>query len=149
MSASLQVNSMPQTVTVHLPHREKITLQVDAQGNVQWQVMATESTWQLLRQFKSRYGSVFDWPEPQGHSVSELLLKVLLRKLRGQWDPPYGEDELCHCRMVPTERVVEAVICGAHSTDQVSRWTQASTACGTCRPDSLAMIDYILNLKQS
>ena len=81
---------------------------------------------------------------PTGRSVGELMYKQLLLRARGEWDYPYKEAELCHCRAVPTEVVDAAILVGAHTANQVSRDTSASTACGTCRPDVEAILKFIL-----
>jgi bacterioferritin-associated ferredoxin len=99
----------------------------------------------LVRQFQVQFGKdPKTWPLPQGHSHSELLLKEVLMKAKGQWDYPYKHEELCHCRSVPTERVDQAIIAGAHQSEVVSRQTSASTACGTCRPEVQKIIDFRL-----
>lgn len=84
------------------------------------------------------------WPLPIGTSHSDLLLREFIKKALGNWILPYAHEEICHCRKVNTEVVEQAIKAGAHSTEVVSRWTSASTACGTCRPDVQKMIDYFL-----
>lgn len=84
------------------------------------------------------------WNLPQGNGHSELLLRELILKIQGQWKYPYEQQELCHCRAIPTENVDQAILCGAHTTEAVSTITTASTACGTCRPDVLAILQYRL-----
>lgn len=90
-------------------------------------------------------GSPSGWPLPQGTSTADLVLREAVLRFRGQWSLPYDEIELCHCRAVSREGVENAIRCGAHTTEMVSRWTAASTACGTCRPDSQSLIDYYLS----
>lgn len=94
-------------------------------------------------------GTLAQIPLPSGHSGPELMLKELLLKARGEWTYPYGEEELCHCRAVPTQVVDQAVFHGAHTPELVSRWTSASTACGTCRKDVVAILGCRLGTKQS
>lgn len=81
---------------------------------------------------------------PKGTSHQELLLKELLLRAKGEWVLPYDDDELCHCRAIPTRNVCEAIITGCHTPADVSRETSASTACGTCRPDVESLIKYYL-----
>ena len=81
-------------------------------------------------------------PEGSGHAV--LLLREVLLKAQGRWSFPYQEEELCHCRAVPTKKVDEAIVSGCHTPEDVSRATRASTSCGTCRPDVNAIINYRL-----
>jgi bacterioferritin-associated ferredoxin len=84
------------------------------------------------------------WKLPEGNSHTDILLRELILKLRGEWLLPYPHEELCHCRTVPTRIVDQAIIAGAHTPEAVSRQTSASTACGTCRPDVEKMIAYRL-----
>ncbi len=75
-----------------------------------------------------------NWPLPLGTSHSALLLKEFILKCQGKWQEVYTEQELCHCRMVQAQTVEQAILCGAHTSEAVSRWTSAGTACGTCKP---------------
>jgi len=82
------------------------------------------------------------------HELRELILVFKSShgvEQRGEWNPPYTHEEICHCRAVPTREVEKAIIMGAHTPQKVSRWTSASTACGTCRPDVEKMISYFLS----
>lgn len=99
----------------------------------------------LVRRFQVQFGrNPESWPLPTGTNHSELLLKEVLLKMKGQWVYPYQHVELCHCRSVMTEVVDQAIIAGAHQCEVVSRQTSASTACGTCRPDVQKIIDFRL-----
>ncbi len=99
----------------------------------------------LVRKFQVQFGKDPNvWPLPEGVSHSELLLKEVLLKMRGQWDFPVLEAELCHCRSVLTETVDQAIVAGAHSCPVVIRRTSASSSCGTCRPDVQKLIDFRL-----
>lgn len=95
----------------------------------------------LLSQWRPRLiGSLKGLVLPQGASGPELMLRELLLKARGEWVVPYSDDELCHCRSIPTKVVHQAIIAGAHRPEEVSRWTSASTACGTCRKDVVSLL---------
>lgn len=84
---------------------------------------------------KKQYGlDPKNWIAPKDNSHSSLVLKEFILKYKGQWKNVYEHEELCHCRFVSTQIVEQAILAGAHTTDQVSRWTSASTACGTCKP---------------
>lgn len=89
-------------------------------------------------------GSLSLLPLPEGHSSAALCLREVILKAKGEWDFPYKEQELCHCRAVPTEVVDQAICAGAHTPQKVSAETSASTACGTCRPDVEAILAYRL-----
>ena len=102
---------------------------------------------ELISRMKNQFGLVVEsWPVPERpQSHSEVLLKELILKASGQWKPPFEAEEICHCRAIPRDKVIEAIKAGAHSTDLVSRWTSASTACGTCRPDVENLIKYLVS----
>lgn len=100
----------------------------------------------LMQSMRKNFGiDLSQWPVPNGPSHSEILLRELVLRLRGEWQYPYQEAEVCHCRNVTCHTIDQAIIAGAHSGEIVSRQTSASTACGTCRPEVQKMIDYRLN----
>jgi len=100
---------------------------------------------QLMTSMRKEHGQdIRQWPAPSGADHAEILLRELILKLHNEWQFPYKEAEVCHCRNVSCRTVDQAIIAGAHTTSIVSRQTSASTACGTCRPDVQAMIDYRL-----
>lgn len=81
---------------------------------------------------------------PRGSGHAAMLMRELLLKARGEWNYPYGEEELCHCRSIPTAKVDQAIVGGCHTVSAVSRQTSAGTACGTCRPDIETILAYRL-----
>lgn len=84
------------------------------------------------------------WALPEGDDHVSLLVRELILKARGEWKFPYKDDELCHCRSIPTKIVDQAIVAGAHTPEAVTRQTSASSACGTCRPDVQNIINYRL-----
>ena len=100
----------------------------------------------LMQSMRKNFGvDLKQWPVPNGTSHSEVLLRELILRLRGEWNYPYKEEEVCHCRSIACRTIDQAIVAGAHTTDIVSRQTSASTACGTCRPEVQKMIDYRLS----
>ena len=100
----------------------------------------------LADQWRAHFkGSVENIPLPEGQSPAVLLVRELILKAQGKWTYPFAEAELCHCRAIPTERVDQAIVYGAHRPEVVSRRTSASTACGTCRPDVQSIVNFRLN----
>lgn len=98
-----------------------------------------------LTQWRPRLtGSLQALELPTGNSSPEILLREALLKAKGGWKAAYEEEELCHCRAIPTKVVHQAIVSGAHSPEIVSRWTSASTGCGTCRRDVVAMLEQML-----
>jgi bacterioferritin-associated ferredoxin len=82
------------------------------------------------------------WPPLDKFSSSDdLILNEFILKCRGEFKLNYAEIELCHCRMVPAERVYNAIKQGARTVDDICRTTLAGTGCGSCRPDSQILLD--------
>lgn len=82
--------------------------------------------------------------EIKGTTHSQMLLRELILKLKSQWNPPYKEEELCHCRQISTQKVDQSILRGCHSVSQISEKTSAGTSCGTCRPDIEKLLNYRL-----
>jgi len=82
------------------------------------------------------------WTAPQGSSHVAVLLRELVDRIQGRFALPVQAEEICHCRMVKTEVVDHAIVAGAETVEQVRRWTSASSACGTCRPDIEKLLQY-------
>ena len=77
-----------------------------------------------------------------GTGHADLMVAEIFARLQNRFELPYKEDELCHCRKVPTARVDQAIVLGAHTPEKVRAWTSASSGCGTCRPDVEKLIEY-------
>jgi bacterioferritin-associated ferredoxin len=88
--------------------------------------------------------SAFDLQVSAGADHSSILIRELVLRLRGSFELPYSEEELCHCRGVPTEVVDRASIGGCHNVQSVARMTSAGTSCGTCKPDTESLIAFRL-----
>lgn len=106
------------------------------------EAIACESTLQLLREYRRTQQPPQKWSLPQGNSHSELLLKELILKARGEWNFPYSHVEICHCRAIATEKVDQAILCGARDIPTIRKLTSASTACGTCQQDIEGIIRF-------
>lgn len=131
-------------VVVELPGQDRIEGEKEAGGNWRIRALGCVAFLEQIRALAKTNSNPEQWPVPQAHDHASLLLREFILRVRGEWDFPYKDAETCHCRMVPTAVVDQAIINGAHSTRRVSRETSASTACGTCRPDVQKMIDYRL-----
>ncbi len=79
-----------------------------------------------------------------GNDHVSILLRELVLKVQNQFQLPYQEQELCHCRAISTEFVDRAVVGGCHTTVAVARSTSAGTSCGTCKTDTEKLIQYRL-----
>ena len=71
-----------------------------------------------------------------------LILIRFARMASNQWNSPYSHDEICHCRMVPTEKVIAAIEQNCVNVQAIARTTLAGTGCGTCRTDSDKILQY-------
>jgi bacterioferritin-associated ferredoxin len=99
-------------------------------------VIACHKVFEFLENEKSKHGEDPQlWPLPQGQDHASLLVKELILKLNGNWQHVYTHEEVCHCRNVTLEAIEQALFLGAHTPEMISKWTSASTACGTCRSD--------------
>ena len=101
-------------------------------------MMELVRTWRQLLS-----GSIAQISMPTENDHASILFRELLLRAQDNWHFPYEDVELCHCRAVPTQKVDDAIIAGAHTTLSVSRQTSASTSCGACRPD----VEKILNFR--
>jgi NAD(P)H-nitrite reductase large subunit len=140
------------TQAVSLQGRDEITLDLDV---VDGEIASARLTGRgcpemltLMQAWRPKLkGALAGLEIPQGNSHSEILLREAVLKARGEWDFPYKEDELCHCRAVATAKVDAAIIGGCRTVRAIARETSAGTSCGSCRPDTEAIINYRLNRK--
>lgn len=127
-------------VEVNWPGREmvRLVLQVDSSGNIIEKKLTgiggPDFLSLLVRVRETLKGPLKLVIPPSGNSPAEICLREVILKAKGEWDYPYKEAELCHCRVVATSIVDQAICLGAHTARKVSELTSASTACGTCRP---------------
>lgn len=99
----------------------------------------------LLSEWRGKFtGDLQAIELPQGVGHAAMLLRELILKSQGRWQYPYQDEELCHCRAVPTAKVDRAILNGCHTVSSISRQTSAGTSCGTCRPDIEAVLNYRL-----
>ena len=80
-----------------------------------------------------------------GLEHQDLLIKELLLRALGRWQPVYDKAQLCHCRVVSTEMVIGAIYSGAHNVEEIGRRCSAGTSCGTCQPHSQALLEQLLS----
>lgn len=132
------------------PGREEIHLRltVDDQGSITQAQLTGIGSSALLKHLlsyrKELKGALRDLPIPRGDGPETMALREVVLRAKGEWQPPYTDEELCHCRVVATQKVDLAICMGAHTVRRVQELTSASTACGTCRPDVEAMIKFRL-----
>ncbi len=121
-------------LVVELQGRDR--LEVTSLDPFKMQVIGCESLHQKLNLMKQSQGSdVSKWTLQTDQNHVSLLINELILKLQNKWNHPYPHEEVCHCRTVSLETVEQAIMNGAQTPEMVSKWTMASTACGTCRID--------------
>lgn len=118
----------------------------EEQGRVKWQVKVCGPVLRLLHDAVAKQGrDPRQWKQfPLGNHHEAILVRKLMLQATGLWHSPNRHDEICHCRQVSYAKIEDAVIAGAHTPALVTLWTSASSACGSCRPDVQAVIDYLL-----
>ena len=133
-------------IVVELENRDRVEIQSDDKGVVS--IIKASGCLDLLNKVKMIKGllpvsadKLFVYSD---HDHSSLILNEIFLKALGKWNPPYKEAELCHCRAIPLQKVEAAIVSGFHTVEEIAKQTSAGTACGTCRPNSQACIDYRL-----
>lgn len=132
---------------------DKINVEIEGQDQLSWteslpthfQHRCCYALTTLIQEYQKRHGALpTQWPVPEGNTHSEILLRLFIKKLQGNYSPPYEHDEVCHCRSVSTKVIEKAIVNGAHNLETIAAWTTAGTACGTCRVDSQKILDSLL-----
>lgn len=83
-----------------------------------------------------------NWPVSiAAKSEEDLLINEFIHKCHMKFKMTYEHVELCHCRMVPTERVFEAIKQGCRQIEDIGRATLAGTGCGSCKADITALLE--------
>lgn len=134
-------------MSLGLQGRDQIVVSRGSEGEVQSVVIKScLSLTKMMNHLKASHGlQIQNWPLPEGHDHSSMLVRELILKLQNQWQLPYTHDEVCHCRSVNTSVVDQAIVAGAHSVEEIQRETMACTSCGTCRPDVENLLNYRLS----
>jgi bacterioferritin-associated ferredoxin len=117
-------------------------------GSVQWELKACSGLTKLIHSMVAQYGrdpslwSIESLPQASVDHVIMIIRRLIL-EAQGKWVEPYLHEELCHCRRIAYKDVVAAIYSGAQSCDQVAHRTQAGSACGACRVDTLRIINVM------
>ncbi len=118
-------------IEVSIPFQASITFE-----NENIHVVGPKSLLLKVRNFTIKFGkNPLTWPKIEGQKdQDEILIGEFIDQLNSR---PfiYNHEELCHCRMIKTETVKNAIKAGCHSVSDVSRTTLAGTGCGSCRKD--------------
>jgi bacterioferritin-associated ferredoxin len=135
------------TARAELKNREWVEFDIQLQGDVVSRIEyhacgcqnLLEAAEKASKTLRSKKLSQLSWP---GNTHWDLLVSEAMDRLKGKFEIPYKEEELCHCRKIPTTIVDEAIVLGAQTPEKVTKWTTASSGCGTCRPNVQKIIDY-------
>lgn len=104
--------------------------------NDQLEAVGAKSLLLKVRELKVKHGqNPKEWPRLTNvENQDDILINEFIEKAN---ERPfiYNHEELCHCRMVPTETVKNAIKAGCRTQPDVSRATMAGTGCGACRKD--------------
>lgn len=134
--------------TAQIPQREWITVSGDLDSSKKLQEISievfgchnlVEAGKKLQDMLQKQAVDSIQWP---GSEHWDNLIREVLLRLNQNFKLPYQEEELCHCRTIPTTVVDQAIVLGAQDPDQVKSWTSAGSGCGTCRADVQSIIDY-------
>lgn len=82
--------------------------------------------------------------EPQGNGHIDILIREILAKLKGEWNFPCLEEELCHCRKISTSDVDQAIVSGIHKLKGIGEECSAGITCGSCQPDIEKLLSFRL-----
>ena len=142
-------------IKLHHPGSEEIDLKlwIDSQGAIlrsKLSGIGGPELLDILEEWRPKLvGDLHQLKIPNGQKSGHILIREALLKACGKWNFPIMTEYLCHCRGIKTATVDRAVITGAHTPQEVTRRTSASTGCGTCQPDVESVIDYRLGLNGS
>ncbi len=119
-------------------------LEITSLSPFKMKIIGCENLHKKLTSLKKSEGAdIAKWKLQKEKDHVSLLINELILRLQNNWSHPYPHEEVCHCRVVSLETVEQAILNGADTPEMVSKWTMASTACGTCRPD----VEKILNFR--
>ena len=137
---------------IQLSGRDCMSVEVNEQSGAvtRVKVFGCRHLLKLVGELRRTYGvHPQNWPLPHSTDHASLLVRKFILVLKNQWQLPVEGDEICHCRQISSAVVEEAIMSGAHTPELVSRWTSASTACGTCRPIVSEVLQYLLPSEQN
>ena len=125
---------------------DRIQIQCAENGDIlHLKTSACDKTTQLLSRYLEKFGrNLKTWTLPTEKDHSSLLIAELILRAQQKWESPYTDSEICHCRKVTTQKVEDAIRLGAHTSSDVSRLTNASTSCGSCKFDVEKLINFRL-----
>jgi bacterioferritin-associated ferredoxin len=126
-------------VSVHIPFQASISFEND-----QIEAVGSKYLLQKLSELLKIEGpSPRLWKSIHPADCSEsILINEFIQKIN-QIPWAYSHEELCHCRLINTESVCNAIKAGCRTVADVSRTTLAGTGCGSCRKDIQTLIQSL------
>lgn len=98
-----------------------------------------------VNRYKKEFGSdPAKWPVVPVSDSNDILINELILKSTEQYAISYDQEEMCHCRTVPTETVIQSIKQDCRTVKEISRATKAGTGCGTCVPQLRILLSEIL-----
>lgn len=126
-------------IVAEIPYKAKISL-IDQVV----QVVGPKSLLVKIEKYKSTHGNnPINWPEIKVIDGEDILINEFIAKAKKSFSLVYPHEELCHCRMVPTEKVFSVIKENCLTAAEVGRTTLAGTGCGSCRKDTEALIKQL------
>ncbi|MFP5519000.1 MAG: (2Fe-2S)-binding protein [Bdellovibrionia bacterium] len=134
-------------VVVSIEGVDEVQANLDEKGHIESvKIVGCHNLTETMFEMRQKHGNnITAWPVPTANDHVSMLIKELILKLQNRWQYPFEGDEVCHCRSVSTATIDKAILLGAHTPEEVSQATNASTSCGTCRSDVEKIINYRKN----
>lgn len=127
-------------IKAEIPNKAILSL-VDKKANF----VGPHQLWLKVLEQKKHHGeNPENWNSVQVVDGYDVLLNEFILKCQNNYKLPYTHEELCHCRMVPTEKVTTVIKQGIFTTAEVGRVTMAGTGCGSCKKDIEELTKYLI-----
>lgn len=133
-------------VVAKIKHRDEISLTLGDDEKFIWKAQGCLNLLRRVDSFRQKnYGvaAITKILDDLNDSHEDLLIKEVMLKWQDKWNLPYNDKEMCHCRSVDTEEVIDAIQSGADSVEKVGRYCTAGTSCGSCKPDIEATMSFL------
>lgn len=128
-----------------IAHQCEISLSLSEDGSTEAHCFGSYHLLKKIKQYRKDYGDhPKEWPEVVVKDNEDILINEIVQKSKNNYALSYQHDELCHCRMVPTEIVLQSIKQGCRSVREISRVSKAGTGCGSCIPHIQQMLVDVL-----
>jgi len=135
-------------IKAEIPFKSFIELITDQNGQKSLHFQGHKAFIDLVLDLKNKFGSdPARWPLLDDKKSECFILNEFILKIKGQYKPIYQHEELCHCRTISTEKVLNVIKDGCHTISEVSRATMAGTGCGSCHKDIDNLIEQVCHRK--